>query len=186
MFSFNTIVYKEIKREGGAMLNPFFKPRGTVFDRPADMYVVNNTDVDFTLHKTQVYSGKLDAQPPQTIMPDHKGYFKGMNSGTTGSSGLITYMTKINDIVGFVSFFWTHPEGHSASFYYGYSSPIGLFYVTPRNNYDGSQEPTITNQNVYDFSQGKSVGYNAPTLYPGGHSNSVSFIVQYSLGHTAT
>lgn len=161
----------------------FFNLRGTAFDRPAHMYIINKTDQPFKHYKTQMHSGKLDHNPPDIIKPGDKGYFQGMNSGLTGSSGLVTYEVDVPDLKSYVSFYWTHPEGSGASCYYGYSSPFGLFYVTPKNNYDESQQAEMKQQNIMDFTNNKYTNQQILTICPGGHSQSVNFTVQYSLGH---
>lgn len=164
----------------------FFNWRGTAFDRPAYMYIVNKTDQPFKLHEKKVYSGKLDHNPPDIIKPGETGDFKGMNSGLTGSSGLITYEVDIPDMKSYVSFYWTHPEGSGSSCYYGYSSPFGLFYVTLKNNHDSSQQAAMKQHSLYDFTNGKSTDQQVLTICPGGHAQSITYTVQYSLGHTST
>ncbi|WP_050606902.1 hypothetical protein [Clostridium niameyense] len=163
------------------MHNQFW--RQTAFDRPIDMYINNNTDLQFELVKTDLQSGMLEIYPPNSIPPGGSVHFKGDQTGLVGSSGFVTYKSKFSNSTVYISFYWSHPEGATASIYYGYSSPYGLFYVTPKNNYDPNQKPTnqnavlknwITNENEYE---------NVLTLNPPGISQSVTYTIQYSLGH---
>lgn len=161
--------------------------RQTAFDRPIDMYIQNNTDKDFTLVQTELQSGMIypESKPPQSIKAGEKGYFKGDQTGLMGSSGFVTYNTKLQDTTVYLTLYWSHPEGNIDSIYYGYSSPFGVFFVTPKDNFDGSIKPTNQKFNVKDWVTNEYNERYMLTLNPPEHiSQSVTYTVQYSLGHS--
>ncbi|MBO3441908.1 hypothetical protein IRP62_05055 [Clostridium botulinum] len=169
------------------LVNDYLK-RQTVFDRPIDIYIQNNTDKDFTLFKTELQSGMIysNAQPPKLIKAGGKGYFKGDQTGLVGSSGFVTYNTKLGNTTVYLTFYWSHPEGNTDSIYYGYSSPFGLFFVTPKDNYNLSHLPTNQKFKVKDWITNEYSEQNVLTLNPPEHiSQSVTYLIQYSLGHKA-
>ncbi|KGM95037.1 hypothetical protein IRP63_04740 [Clostridium botulinum] len=155
--------------------------RQTAFDRPTDVYIQNNTDKQFNLFKTDLQSGVLMQNPPDVIKAGQTGYFRGDQTGLVGSSGFITYKTQIGSLTMYISFYWSHPEGATSSIYYGYSSPFGVFYMTPKNKLDSSQKARNQMQKVKDWTTDEYINENILTLNPTGHYQAVTYLVQYTL-----
>lgn len=156
--------------------------RQTVFDRPVDMYIQNNTDIDFKLFKTDIYTGVITTKPSNIIKGGTKGYLKADQSGLVGPSGLVTYSGKLNNINTYVSLYWNHPVGSGRSFYCGYSIPFGTYFVVPKNNLDPSQKPVYELHKIKDWTNNEESQKNELVIVPTGHYQSITYIVQYSLG----
>lgn len=159
--------------------------RQTAFDRPVDIYIQNNTDKDFQLFKTDLQSGILTIDPPSIIKAGTTARFKGDQSGLVGSSGYITYKFNYSNFDAYVSFYWSHPEGATASIYFGYSSPYGLLFITPKNNLDPNQRATQQHAHVKDWITNEVVDQKLLELNPTGKVQSITYLVQYSLSHGA-
>lgn len=157
--------------------------RQTAFDRPTDIYIQNNTNKDLELFNVDLQSGELESRPPQVIKAGEKGYFRSDQTGLVGPSGFVTYKALIGDIKIYMSIYWSHPEGATSSVYYGYSSPFGAFYITPMNNLDKNQKPTTTQVKIKDLITHEESMQNVLVLNPTGHYESITYIVQYGLGH---
>ena len=159
-----------------------FKGRATVFDRPAYITIINNTNMDLILYKKDVYSGKLELEPPKQINAGESGKFQGMNVGLTGSRGLITYKAENSEYNAYVSLYWAHPEAVGESRYYGYSSEQGIFHIEPVNDNDENQKAVGVDISVYDFRENKKSKNYVLELIPTGHSQHISFNLKHVLG----
>ena len=85
--------------------------RQTVFDRPTEIYIQNNTNQDFQLYNIELQSGMLTKQPPNIIKAGGDGVFNGDQTGLVGSSGFVTYKANIGELTVYITFYWSHPEG---------------------------------------------------------------------------
>ncbi|EDS77510.1 hypothetical protein [Clostridium massiliodielmoense] len=157
--------------------------RQTAFDRPTDIYIQNNTNEDFQLHNVDLQSGVITKQPPNIIKAGGNGLFNGDQTGLVGSSGFVTYKVKLRELMTYITFYWSHPEGATSSIYYGYSSPFGVFYVIPQNNYDATQKPSTQTQKIKNWIDNHYSNEDILVLNPTGHVQSVTYTVQYGLGH---
>ena len=157
--------------------------RQTVFDRPTEIYIQNNTNQDFQLYNIELQSGMLTKQPPNIIKAGGDGVFNGDQTGLVGSSGFVTYKANIGELTVYITFYWSHPEGATSSIYYGYSSPFGTFYVTPKNNYDETETPSTQTEKIKNYIDNKYSSEDILVLNPTGHIQSVTYTVQYGLGH---
>ncbi|KEI05443.1 hypothetical protein G8V03_01245 [Clostridium botulinum D/C] len=155
--------------------------RQTAFDRPTDAYIQNNTDQAFRSVKVDLQSGEMEVPPPDIIKPGDNGYFRSDQTGLVGPSGFITYTVQLGSLTTYVSFYWSHPVGATSPVYYGYSSPFGVFFVTPKNKLDPSQKATIQVQKVKNFITNEYSNEKILTLNASGHYQSIEYFVQYSL-----
>ncbi|AWZ48926.1 hypothetical protein [Hathewaya limosa] len=163
----------------------FTTVRQTVFDRPIDMYLENRTGKDMKLFKTELQSGYLYNNPPELIKAGETGHFKGDQTGLVGSSGFATYTVQVENLTTYISIYWSHPEGNYDSIYYGYSSPFGVFFITPKDNLDPNKKPTNQVQNVKDWTNNEYSKQTILTLNPVQLVQSVTYVIQFGLGHTA-